>query len=298
MNLSKEVSIVEVGPRDGFQNVKDFIETEDKISIIKSLIDSGIKHIEATSFVHPKWVPQMKDSYKVVKEIKEYALEKDVELIALVPNKYGALKAKEAGIDTITYVISASESHNKNNVNRSINESFEELEEISKQIDKIKIRLAIATTFGCPFGEEIPIKRIVEMAEKGLEVGVNKILLADTIGEANPLQVYNILKKVKQSIDCEYLGMHFHDTKGMALANTLVSLEEGITYFESAVGGLGGCPYAPGAAGNIATEDLVNMLHSMKIQTQIDLKKILSALDLVKVKVNANIVSHMANVYN
>ncbi len=295
MILPKEVKIVEVGPRDGFQNVKSFIETEDKIEIIKKLIDSGLKHIEITSFVHPKWVPQMKDADIVVKEIRNYINNKDVELIALVPNKYGALKAKEAKVDTITYVISASETHNKNNVNRSIEESFIELESIIKEMDDVKIRLAIATSFGCPFEKKVSVNKVLDMAERGLDIGVSKILLADTIGVANPLQVKKMIQKIKEKIELDHIGIHFHDTKGMGLANTLVALEEGIKYFESAVGGLGGCPYAPGAAGNIATEDLLNMLNLMGIKTNIDLNIIMEAVNLVKDKVNANVVSHMAS---
>ena len=158
MNFPERVRITEVGPRDGFQNVKTFIETEDKVEIIKKIIDSGTKHVEITSFVHPKWIPQMKDAEKVVREIKEYAKGKGVELIALVPNKYGAQKARDAGVDTITYVISASRAHNRANVNRTIDESFHELEEIADELDGMDFRLAIATSFGCPFHEEVPLQ--------------------------------------------------------------------------------------------------------------------------------------------
>lgn len=295
MNLPKKVNIVEVGPRDGFQNVKDFIETEDKIEIIKQLVDSGVKHIEVTSFVHPKWVPQMKDANEVVKAVKDYTKDKDVELIALAPNKHGALKAKEAGVHTITYVISASEAHNKANVNRTIEESFNELEDIQKELGDVKFRLAIATTFGCPFNEKVPIDRIIDMAKRGLRMGADKILLADTIGAASPLEVKNIISEITKHINPTHFVTHFHDTRGMGLANTLVALEENITCFESAVGGLGGCPFAPGAAGNIATEDLINMLHSMAIETDIDLDKMGKVIKLVRKKVSSPVVSHMSS---
>lgn len=296
MNLPQKVDIVEVCPRDGFQNVKDFIETEDKIEIIKKIIDSGVKHIEVSSFVHPKWVPQMADASQVVEAVKEYVKDRDVQCIALVPNKYGAMKAKAAELDSITYVISASETHNKKNINKTIEQSFSELEEIAKDIGKTKIRLAIATTFGCPFGEIVPVERVIKMAQRGVELGVEKILLADTIGIANPLQVKQIVSKVKEYINVELLGIHLHDTRGIGLANTLVAVNEGIQYFESAVGGLGGCPFAPGAAGNIATEDLINMFHSMGIDTAINIDRIFDALQLIKEKVNSPIVSHMSKV--
>lgn len=295
VNLPKKVKIVEVGPRDGFQNVKDFIETKDKIEIIKKMVDAGAKHIEITSFVHPKWVPQMKDAKEVLEEVKDCIGDREVELIALVPNKYGALKAKEAGAHTITYVISASEAHNKANVNRTIEESFKELEDIQKELGDVKFRLALATTFGCPFNEKVPTSRIIEMAKRGLSMGADKILLADTIGSASPLKVKNIISEITKEMSPEHFVTHFHDTRGMGLANTLVALNENITYFESAVGGLGGCPFAPGAAGNIATEDLVNMLHSMSIETDIDLNKTGEVIDLIREKVKSPIVSHMAS---
>jgi len=296
MELPKKAVIVEVGPRDGFQNVKDFIATKDKVQIIKKLIDSGLKHIEATSFVHPKWVPQMADAKEVLQDIKVYAAEKDIEIIALVPNKVGALKAKAAGVDWITYVISASEAHNLKNVNRTIEQSFVELEDIINNMGPTRIRLAIATTFGCPFGEKVPVDRVISMAKRAVNLGAGRILLADTIGTANPLQVKKMVSSVKQQVDVDLLGVHLHDTRGMGLANTIMAATEGINYFESAAGGLGGCPFAPGAAGNIATEDLVNMLHSMSIETSINLDAVYEAVGLIRQKVHAPIVSHMSRV--
>ncbi|MDI6705975.1 MAG: hydroxymethylglutaryl-CoA lyase [Bacillota bacterium] len=296
MNLPDRVDVVEVCPRDGFQIVKDFIRTEDKIEIIKKVIDAGVKFIEITSYVHPKWVPQMADAGDVVDAVKGYAEGKDVELIALVPNKVGAVKAFEAGLDWITYVVSASESHNMKNINRTIEQSFAELEEICAIKADTRIRLAIATTFGCPFGEEVPVERVIDMAKRGLELGVGKVVLADTIGIANPVQVKSIIGKVKEQVDVELLGVHLHDTRGMGLANTYVAVTEGIRYFESAVGGLGGCPFAPGAAGNIATEDMINMFHSMGVETGVAMDRIFEAVSLVREKVNSPVVSHMANV--
>lgn len=295
MKIPKHVDIVEVGPRDGFQNIKTFIETKDKIEIVKGLIDAGVKYIEVTSFVHPKWIPQMADAATVIEATREYVRDKEVELIALVPNLYGAQRAKENKVDTITYVISASERHNKENVNRSIDESFEELESMIKDMDGINIRLALATTFGCPFGEDPSIDSIIKMSKRAVDIGCDKILLADTIGSANPLQTEDIIKRVKEEVPLKYLGVHFHNTKGMGLANTLIAINEGIKYVESAVGGLGGCPFAPGAAGNIATEDLVNMLHSMGIKTSININKLLKTVELQKALVDAPVNSFMAS---
>lgn len=290
----KDVSITEVGPRDGFQNIKTFIETEDKLEIIRRMIDSGVKHLEVTSFVHPKWVPQMRDAETVVSSIRTYAAAKDLELIALVPNKFGALKAKAAGVDAITYVISVSEAHNKANVNRTIDESFEAFEGIAGEMGKVKIRLALATTFGCPFNEVVPVERIVSIAERGLRAGADKVILADTIGVADPMKVERILKAVTAQIDPSKLIAHFHDTRGMALANTLVALNAGIRNFEAASGGLGGCPFAPGAAGNVAMEDLLNMLHAMGYQTSISPEGIAHVVEAIAQKVDAPIISHMS----
>jgi hydroxymethylglutaryl-CoA lyase len=297
MSIPRKAEVVEVCPRDGFQIVKDFIKTEDKIEIIKKLIDAGLKHIEITSYVHPKWVPQMADASEVVREIQLYARDKGVQLIALVPNRYGAIKAIEAGLDWITYVISASESHNMKNINRTIEQSFAELEDIAKDTGNTSIRLAIATTFGCPFGEVVPVDRVIAMAIRGLELGARKVLLADTIGIANPVQVKRIIGEVKESVDVGLLGVHLHDTRGMGLANTYVAAEQGIVYFETAAGGLGGCPFAPGAAGNIATEDMVNMFHSMGVETSVNLDRTIDVVRLISEKVNTPVVSHMAKVY-
>ncbi|MBS7526073.1 hydroxymethylglutaryl-CoA lyase [Fusibacter paucivorans] len=290
----KDVSITEVGPRDGFQNIKTFIETEDKLEIIRRMIDSGVKHLEVTSFVHPKWVPQMRDAETVVSSIRTYAAAKNLELIALVPNKFGALKAKAAGVDAITYVISVSEAHNKANVNRTIDESFEAFKGIVGEMGKVKIRLALATTFGCPFNEVVPVERIVSIAERGLRAGADKVILADTIGVADPMKVERILKAVTAQIDPSKLIVHFHDTRGMALANTLVALNAGIRNFEAASGGLGGCPFAPGAAGNVAMEDLLNMLHAMGYQTSISPEGIAHVVEAIAQKVDAPIISHMS----
>jgi hydroxymethylglutaryl-CoA lyase len=258
------------------------------------MIDSGVKHIEVTSFVHPKWVPQMRDAETIVSRVREYAEGEGVELIALVPNKFGALKAKAAGVDAVTYVISVSEAHNKANVNQTIDESFEALESIAGDMGNVKIRLALATTFGCPFNEVVPIERIVAIAKRGLKAGADKVILADTIGSADPEKVKQILSAVTKHIDPSKLVIHFHDTRGMALANTLVALDAGIRNFESASGGLGGCPFAPGAAGNVAAEDLINMLHAMGYETAVSPEGIAAVVNVITDKVDAPVISHMS----
>lgn len=294
MNLPNKVEIIEVGPRDGFQNIPTFIPTNTKLRIIDTLVNSGFKKIQVTSFVHPKAIPQMKDS----KEVAETVVEKypEVTFTALVPNLYGAKSAYDSGIREISCVISASETHNKENINRSINESFEELAKIRSELNDVRIKLDIATAFGCPFEGEIPIQKISDMIDIAYKIGVDYVYLADTIGVANPKQVESVLEHLNKSFPDKNIGLHMHDTRGMGLANILTALQKGYTIFESAAGGLGGCPFAPGAAGNIATEDLVNMLESMGITTNIKLDKLYDSTNLIKEHIKHNLTSHMANV--
>lgn len=294
MNLPNKVEIIEVGPRDGFQNIPTFIPTNTKLRIIDTLVNSGFKKIQVTSFVHPKAIPQMKDS----KEVAETVVEKypEVTFTALVPNLYGAKSAYDSGIREISCVISASETHNKENINRSINESFEELAKIRSELNDVKIKLDIATAFGCPFEGEIPIQKISDMIDIAYKIGVDYVYLADTIGVANPKQVESVLEHLNKSFPDKNIGLHMHDTRGMGLANILTALQKGYTIFETAAGGLGGCPFAPGAAGNIATEDLVNMLESMGITTNIKLDKLYDSTNLIKEHIKHNLTSHMANV--
>lgn len=297
MKLPDTVHIIEVGPRDGFQNINTWIPTETKIVVISSLLKAGIKEIELTSFVNPKDIPQMKDAGEIVdwilRECREY---KDVEFSALVPNLKGAGLAWEAGIRKITYVISASWRHNQENVKRTIKESFADLEAIRNQYPKLKIKLAIATAFGCPFLGDMPPTQVIKMIDTGLEVQVDEISLADTIGVANPLQIEKMLSVLKERYpDIDFI-LHLHDTRGMGLANILVALQKGFCSVETAIGGLGGCPFAPGAVGNIATEDLVNMLEQMGIKTGVDLSQLLKASKTVTDMIGQNLNSHTISV--
>lgn len=273
MNFSKSVRVTEVCPRDGWQNM-EFIDTDKKIEIIKKIIDTGVKEIEITSFVHPKFVPQFKDAVEIVEEIKKVA-PKDLTLVGLVPNLKGAQRAASTGIDVINYVISASEEHNKRNVKRTVEESFSELETILKEDSNLKVRLALACVFGSPFGDPVEIENVIKICEKALELGVEKVGLADSAGLCTPDYMKKGLREITKYIDRDKLSIHLHDTRGMGIANAYAALEEGIYNFDSALGGLGGCPFIPGAAGNISTEDFVTMLNGMKVDTGIDFDKLI-----------------------
>jgi len=294
MNLPDKVRVIEVGPRDGFQNISTFIPTDTKLDVISSLLDANIRELEITSFVHPQAIPQMKDAAEVAGRVRKMC--DRLELIALVPNLTGARAAREVGIGKVTYVISASWKHNQENVRRTIEESFAELKALRINYPEMKIRLAVATAFGCPYLGNIPIEQVIGMIENGLNLQVDEILLCDTIGTANPRQMHILLGAVKEKYPGIEFGLHLHDTRGMGLANVLAALQQGFTIFEAAVGGLGGCPFAPGAAGNIATEDLVNMLEQMGIKTGIDLDKLLKAARIVKDKINPALTGHMINI--
>lgn len=294
MDFPHSIDIVEVGPRDGFQSISQWIPTKLKLQIIETLMKANFKKIEVTSFVSPKAIPQMKDAKEIMTSLLEKHKNKDVVFNALVPNLFGAKAAFEAGVDEITYVISASKSHNKANVRRSREDSFAELKEIKNQCPNLKIKFALATVFGCPFEGEVSLKEIKQMIETALHVKVDEICLADTIGIANPLQTMKILKEVKSSFKDVDFSLHLHDTRGMGLANVIVAMQNGITKFESAIGGLGGCPFAPGAAGNIASEDLVNMLHSMGIKTGVNLEILKDLTHLIKKEIKPILSSHLA----
>jgi hydroxymethylglutaryl-CoA lyase len=290
----KELYIIEVAPRDGFQIIEKFIETEKKLKTIDMLISSGIQKMQVTSFVNPKAVPQMKDAREVVKKsIEKYP---DFEFTALIPNYKGAELAVEAGVKELSYVISASESHNMENVRRTVDESFEELKKIRENFKNIKIKLDIATTFGCPFERKIDVKKVLEMIDTGLDMEIDEIFLADTIGVANPRQIKEVISIVKKEFEEINFGLHLHDTEGMGLANVYAASQLGINKFESAAGGLGGCPFAPGAAGNVATEDLVNMFEKMGVKTNISLSKLLKTTDYIKGNIKSNLTGHLSNV--
>lgn len=281
-NLPKSVTICEVGPRDGLQHERAFIPTEKKIELINRVGASGVKVIEVTSFVHPKAVPQMADADIVATQMIRFP---GVQYRALAMNLKGVQRAIDAGISHIRLAAhSASESHNLSNQNKSVDESvrgLESLMELAKE-NGITVSGGIAVAFGCPFEGKIPVDKLKGYVKRLLEHGFSTLSLADTAGMANPLQVYDIVSEMVQTFPDVTWSMHFHDARGMAMANIIAAMEAGVTWFDGAFSGLGGCPYAPGAAGNVATEDVVHMLHEMGIETGIDLDKAIATARLAK----------------
>lgn len=298
MKLPESVELIEVCPRDGFQNVHDLIPFDAKVAIIKKLAEAGFKRIEAVSFVSPKAIPQMADAKDVMLAVKDTLKAHGVRSVALVPNARGVETALECGVDELTYVVSVSEKHNMANVRRTPDESLAQFKELAgKYGHQMRFRLALATALGCPFGEEIRTERVAEMVRFGLDQGCEEVMIADTVGMSNPKRTYDLMEALVKEFGPERFVMHLHDTRGLALANTLACMELGVHKFESAAGGLGGCPFAPGAAGNVATEDVLNMMSEMGVATGIDNDVLHEAVELIQANVHANIVSHMTPLY-
>ncbi|MDF2067600.1 hydroxymethylglutaryl-CoA lyase [Bacillus sp. Cr_A10] len=287
----KKVHIREVGPRDGLQNESSFIQTKDKIEWINLLSDTGLKYIEVTSFVNPSWIPSLSDGESVAKQISKSP---EVTYAALVPNMKGLNRAIENEIDEISVFISASETHNKKNINKTISETEIVLSEVVKESlsNQKTVRGYISTVFGCPYEGNVEIDQITRLADSLFEMGINELSLGDTIGIATPLQVKYVLETLLKRYPSDSIAMHFHNTRGTALANVLASLEMGISKFDSSLGGLGGCPYAPGASGNLATDDLNYMLTNMGIQTNIDSDKLNTAALFIQNKLQKPLESH------
>jgi hydroxymethylglutaryl-CoA lyase len=291
MKLPTSAIIKEVGPRDGLQNEKANISTEDKIAWINQMSQTGIQSIEITSFVNPKWIPALSDALEVAKGINRLP---GVTYTALVPNLRGLEMALDAEVDETAVFMSASETHNRKNINKSISETFPVLNEVvqrSRAAGK-QVRGYVSTVFGCPYEGKVDINNVIYVAEQLFAMGVDELSLGDTIGVANPRQVQIVLEELLKRFPAEKLAMHFHDTRGTALANILASLDMGITTFDSSIGGLGGCPYAPGASGNVATEDVLYMLEQMGIHTGINQEKLLSAARFIQEKIGRALPSH------
>jgi hydroxymethylglutaryl-CoA lyase len=276
-----EVTIFEVGPRDGLQNEPEFIPTEKKIELVNRLTEAGCRKIEVTSFVHPKWVPQMKDAKEVFSSIEK---REGVLYNALIPNIKGLELAIEAGFEEVVTIMSSSESHNKKNLNMSVDESLAQIESINKTAAEngVRVRSYIATSFGCPIEGHIQPEKVADIAVRLEELGSYEVSLGDTTGMANPISAYEVSRLVLGKLEKAQLAVHYHRCDGIEFANILASLEAGITIFDGAAGGLGGCPYAPGATGNIATETLVEMFERLGIKTGIDVKKIKECGDFAK----------------
>ena len=271
MNI-KEVKVTEVGPRDGFQSEKTILKTEDKIDIINNLIEAGFPRIEVSSFVSPKAIPQLADAETILNKVNRNS---NTTLAALVPNSRGALRAVEAKLDQIVVFLSASESHNKKNVNRSVDESLQGFREIADIAGKnnIPIQGDIATAFGCPFEGNISPKTLANISKEYKKMGFRGVTLGDTTGMATPVVVTDAINAIRDNVPDFNITLHFHNTRGVGLANVMTGLNEGITDYESCFGGMGGCPFAPNATGNICSEDLIYLLHEMGIKTGIDLDK-------------------------
>jgi isopropylmalate/homocitrate/citramalate synthase len=271
------VRIVEVGPRDGLQNEKVTIPTEQKIQFINLLSDAGLPVVEATSFVSPRAIPQLSDASAVMAGITRHP---NVEYPVLVPNVKGMERALATSVRSVSVFTAASESFTRHNINATIAESlnnFRPIVALARQ-EHISVRGYISTVFGCPYEGAVDPQSVLHVAQALLEMGIEELSLGDTIGVATPVQVMEMINLLLQhDIKIEQLAVHFHDTRGTALANVLASLQMGVSIIDSSVGGLGGCPYAPGAAGNLATEDLVYMLNGMNITTGVDLEKVVAA---------------------
>jgi hydroxymethylglutaryl-CoA lyase len=271
-----EVTIYEVGPRDGLQNESVFVSTEDKCALIHALVDSGLSKIEATSFVHPRWIPALADADHLMGMLD---LEGDITYSALVPNLRGMERALNHKPRELALFMSASEAHNRKNINKTRAETFVAFEPVVAlaQAQNIRLRAYVSTVWGCPYQGDVPIKDVLSVTETLLEMGVYQISLGDTIGVGDPSQTRRILSELGAHIDLDRIALHMHDTRGTALANCLVGLDMGITTFDTSIGGLGGCPYAAGASGNLATEDLVYMLNRMGVRTNVSLDKLVHA---------------------
>jgi hydroxymethylglutaryl-CoA lyase len=272
--IPKKIQLVEVGPRDGLQNEKLWVETKTKIALIDKLAQAGLTKIEATSFVSPKWVPQMKDAFEVLSGIERRP---EVSYSVLTPNIKGFEKALEAGATEVAVFGAASEAFSQNNINCSITESVERFRPIIAAAQKsgIRVRGYISCVLGCPYQGVVPVVDVVKLALQMSKIGCYEISLGDTIGIGTPIQAKKMVEAVAEKVLVSKLALHFHDTRGQALANIFACLELGVSVIDSSVAGLGGCPYALGASGNVATEDVVYMLHGMGIETGVELEKLI-----------------------
>jgi len=279
--LPKKVSIYEVGPRDGLQNETAVVPTESKLRLIEGLADAGLRRIEITSFVSPKWIPPLADSREVASRVER---REGVTYSALVPNAKGLEGARAAAMEEIAVFLSASETHNQKNVNKTIDETFAAFEEVIPPALEagMRVRGYVSTVWGCPYEGEVDPERSLAITKRLLDMGCYQVSLGDTIGVGTPGQTERILDRFAEEIPLEKLALHFHDTRGTALANALVGLAKGITTLDASVGGLGGCPYAPGASGNLATEDLVYMLDGLGIDHGVDLEKLVDVAELAQ----------------
>jgi hydroxymethylglutaryl-CoA lyase len=291
MNPSNRAVIYEVGPRDGLQNEPVALDTEAKIELVNRLSGAGFSHIEVTSFVNPKWIPNLADAEEVFSGIERVD---GVVYSALVPNERGLDRALRARVDEVNVFMSASETHNRKNINKSIDETFPVLKPVidgAKQAG-LSVRGYVSTVFGCPYEGAVDVEAVVKVTLKLAELGVDEISLGDTIGVAVPSQVCTVIDRLKRDIPLDRIALHFHDTWGTALANIVTGWNLGVRKFDSSIGGLGGCPYAPGASGNVSTDDLLYMLHRMGIETGVNEEAVAETAMWLESKIGRPLASH------
>jgi hydroxymethylglutaryl-CoA lyase len=274
-DLPASISLREVGPRDGLQN-EDPVPTQAKVDLLDALSTTGVRRIEAVSFVSPKAIPQMADAEDVWSKI---ARNDDVRYSALVPNLRGAQRALGAGFREIEVVVSASDTHNRKNINRSTDESLDEIAEllVTAHDAGASVQVIVSTAWGCPYEGDVPVERVVSVASRAIRDGADAVSFGDTTGMATPGRVTRLIGELRMAHPDVDVNLHFHNTRGTGLANVLAALELGIADFDASVGGLGGCPYAPGASGNVATEELIHMVEDMGVETGVDLDAMIDA---------------------
>ena len=281
MRLPDRVTICEVGPRDGLQNEARNVPTPDKVRLIEALAATGMRRMEATSFVSPKWVPNMADAEAVLTGVRRCT---GVSYAALVPNLKGLERALTAKPDEAVIFLSASEAHSRRNINKSIAEALQVYREVTAAAKTagLRVKAALSTCFGCPYEGDVDPAVVSRITAELLAMGADEVGISDTTGMANPRQVHALVSELAGHFPLERLSLHFHDTRGMGLANVVAGLQAGVTVFDGSIGGLGGCPYAKGAAGNVATEDMVHLLHEMGVDTGIDLSALLECARLAQ----------------
>ena len=280
-DIPTRVQVVEVGPRDGLQNESTIVSTEDKVRFIELLAQSGLKRIEATSFVHPRAIPQLADAAEVMTKLTGH---KGVRYSALVPNQRGMERALRAGLTEVAVFTGATDTFTQRNVNMTVAESIDAFRPVLALAREhtVRVRGYVSVCFGCPYEGAVLPSKVLEVSERLLDFGVDELSLGDTIGVATPNQVPEVVGPVIERAGTGKVALHFHDTHGTALANVLASLQMGVSIFDSAAGGLGGCPYAPGAPGNLATEQLLYLLDGMSIETGVDCAKVVDATRFIR----------------
>lgn len=290
---NSKVLLTDVTGRDGFQMEKEWIETEDKVNIINGIIDAGITRVEATSFVSPKAVPKLKDAAEVIKHLQR----NHVDIVALIPNLKGAELALVSDVDEVNVVLSVSETHNMKNVRKNVEQSINEISIINTLMENSgkKVNVGLATTFGCPFEGLYDVKRVSSLISKLTDKGLNSFILSDTTGMANPVQVTSFIDSLKNEFPELHFSLHLHNTRGMGLVNLYAGYYAGIRHFDAALGGIGGCPFAPGATGNVCLEDVAHMMSFMNIPIDADVRKLIKLSKRLEVQLGHKLPGQVMN---